>query len=334
MVSINISMQTDDSLDLFVQELNDISSDGMKSILERVRRDIVRFLEQRYGDQPQQKGHGFPISNTGYLETALREWSVVEDSDGNASLHWNGGQQSAVQEGEYVSTPWSQIYFINKGRKGWGGDNDDYDDVQGFTAYSEPRNAEGKIDLNKYLKRQGTKVKNPAAEGTFVSPRSAEMQHQSGILADKPKGQRTRQFNPDDLGAYRLAIYEWAASRGISQYWGAIANKIASKGSSPANPTLTSELFGSEFPPNATTGNLLLDIINDAVKDYLSQKFKSRKKGKMSKPFTIANVAINIRGRWQVASGQTITLGDKTYKGGQFLPKGTYGQSAQGFQIT
>lgn len=330
MVSIQLTMQTDDALDLFINELNEIDNEGMLVILERVKRDIIRFLVQRYQDQPQQKGHGLSIENTGYLETALREWQVIEDADGNARLVWNGGQTSAVQEGQYVSTPWSQIYFINKGRAGWGGDNDDFDDVQGFTAYSEPKNKAGKVDLSKYLNRKGGDTSEVGA-GTFVSPRSAEMSHQEGLIAD---GKRKAGFDSEELGAYRLAIFEWAQTKGLSQYWGAIANKIAKYGSQPAMPSLTEELLGSTFPSGeATVGTLLIDMINNAVDVYLNSALTAQK-GKIGKAIPIANVFINIAGRWQVAGGQTITLGDKLYKGGKYVPKGTYGQTSEGFQIT
>ena len=330
MVSVQLTMQTDDSLDLFINELNEVDTEGMLVILERVKRDIIRFLIQRYQDQPQQKGHGLTIETTGYLEKALREWQVLEDADGDARLVWNGGQMSAVQEGQYVSTPWSQIYFINKGRAGWGGDNDDFDDVQGFTAYGEPRNSEGKVDLQKYLNRKGGSSSD-VGSGTFVSPRSAEMSHQEGLIADK---KRKAGFDPDELGAYRLAIYEWSQTKGLSQYWAAIANKIAKHGSQPSIPSLTEELLGSTFPSGeATMGKLLIDIIGNAVKDYLNQAITPQK-GKMGQAIPIANVFINIAGRWQVAQGQTITIGEKVYGGGKFIPKGTYGQTSEGLQIT
>ena len=97
------------------------------------------------------QGQTLGILPKGYLKEAIRAWEIVEDGDCDASLVWNGGQKSAVQDGEYSSTPWSQIYFINKGRAGWGGDNHDYDDPYQYTAYSEPRNKEGIVDLQKYL---------------------------------------------------------------------------------------------------------------------------------------------------------------------------------------
>ena len=336
MVNINLTMQMDDSLQLFVDDLEDVDSNGMNLILGRVRRDIIRFLQQRYGSQPQDKGHGLAIQATGYLKEAIRAWEIVEDGDGGASLVWNGGQKSAVQEGQYASTPWSQIYFINKGRAGWGGDNPDYDDPYQYTAYSEPRNKEGKVDLQKYLDR---KIPDTTIEGRerrkksgigkdFVSPREAERQFQ---MEDKGDDYG---FDPDDMGPFRYAIYEWANAKGLSEYWAAIANQIAKQGSQGARPTFTDELLGSEFPNGeATTGSLLKDIIDDAIDAYL-KGLLTPQTGKKTAPVQVANVAINIRGRWQVAKGQTITIGDKVYGGGQFLPKGTYGQSAQGFQIT
>lgn len=330
MVNINLTMQTNNSLQLLVDDLEDMNANGMNLILGRIRRDIIRFLQQRYGSQPQDKGHGLAIQATGYLKEAIRAWEIVEDGDGDASLVWNGGQKSAVQDGEYSSTPWSQIYFINKGRAGWGGDNEDFDDAQGFTAYSEPRNEEGKVDLQKYLNRKSGSNSDVGA-GKFVSPRSAEMSYQEGLVAD---GKKPAEFDPEDMGPFRYAIYEWANTKGLSEYWAAIANKIAEHGSRGASPTFTDELFGSEWPSgDATTGSLLTDIIDDAIDAYL-KGLLTPEVGKKTAPVQVANVAINIRGRWQVAKGQTITIGDKVYGGGKFIPKGTYGQTSQGFQIT
>ena len=41
MVNINLTMQMDDSLQLFVDDLEDVDSNGMNLILGRVRRDII-----------------------------------------------------------------------------------------------------------------------------------------------------------------------------------------------------------------------------------------------------------------------------------------------------
>ena len=332
MAQITVEMTTDNSLEIYLQTLSETISSGLYESLNEVRMNIIDILSTRYlGDIQQKENAQFPIIATGELGNIIRQWTIESEDDESYLLQWDGSGGSEASDGQI----WSKVYYVDNGRAGWGEEGF----TGGDTAYAMPKEEGNKIHAESYHKsyrplgkgayNKQKEIGTPSAlKGAYKSKDKA----QGKRVLQTPRQAETERYQvgAESQGMFRQAIKAWAETKGLSEHWAAIANKIATEGSQPSNPSFAKDLFDGTIGSdgfNATPSSLVMEWLEEAVERNLVQPIKTTRT-KMTRVIRrqVVNIGVNLMNQPYLMGGQTLIIGGRTYTGGQMLPKGITGR--------